>query len=356
MVAEVRNRIRHEPLERTAIDLLLASGMALEHARATAAGLIRADLRGVETHGVSNMLRNYMDWLKKGECSAHPDVKTIWSRGGLTGIDSDRAIGLAILPELIAELTEKAKIHGIAATVIGNGRHAGMMAHHALLIAERGMIGLAFTATSSRVVPTWGREARLGTNPISIAAPCGDGRYVCFDAATSAVPGNRVTNALRTGGDITRAAVVEPDGVVNATAIKATNNHLRRLAPMGGLEDEASHKGYGLAVMVELLCGTMIDDGGLSARVPGGATHFVCAICPSSAPGDTGFEKSVKALAAYLNDTPPAVGHHHVLYPGEKEEATAKRRLEDGIPLHSEVIDWLRGACAAAGVEMPEVL
>ena len=350
-----RGRIASGDLEKVAIALLVWAGMPRDHAGATAAGLIRADLRGVETHGVSNMLRSYMEWLQKGECSANPDVRTVWERGALKGIDSDRAIGLAILPGIIGDVVGKAETHGIAAATIANGRHAGMMAHHALLIAERGMIGLALTATSSRVVPTWGREARLGTNPIAIAAPMGDGRFICFDAATSAVPGNRVTNALRTGGTITRASVVEPDGTVNATAIKATTDHLRRLAPMGGLDDEASHKGYGLAVLVELLCGSMIADGGVASRVPGGATHFVCAISPPAVPGRPGLEHCVRGLADFLNATPPAVGRSHVLYPGEREEAVEKVRRVEGIPLHDEVIGWMRGACERAGVAMPAV-
>ena len=271
----------------------------------TADGLIRADLRGVETHGVSNMLRSYLDWLRNGECNAHPNVRTVWTRGGLVGIPRSGPRGSGwhwLSRRSVADWTRSngPRTHGIAATTVSNGRHAGMMAHHALRIAESGMIGLALTATSARVVPTWGREPRLGTNPIAVAAPGRGGQVLCFDAATSAVAGNRVTNALRTGGDLTRAAVVEEDGTVNATAIKAHSGHRRRLAPMGGLDSEASHKGYGLAVLVELLCGTMLDDGGLPAREPGGATHFICAIAPPAEAGAPSFAGKCRAA-----DRPP---------------------------------------------------
>jgi len=346
-------RFEPEALRATAAALLIKAGLPADQAGATADGLLRADLRGVSTHGVSNMLRLYLDWLRTGKVNPRPDMRVVWSRGALCAIDSDNALGLAILPGIVDDVIERAKVHGIAAASVSRGRHAGMMAHHALRIAEAGMIGIALTATSARVVPTFGREPRLGTNPIAVAAPMQGERYLCFDAATSMVAGNRVTNALRTGAPITRAAVVENDGTVNATPIPPSEHYLRRLAPVGGLVDEASHKGYGLAVFVELLCGTLLDDGGLPGRDAGGATHFVAAIAPPEHGGEPSFIANVTRLADYLNATPPAVDRDRVFYPGEMEAEEEVRRRRDGIPLHEEVVSWLRGACASAGIPMP---
>src|SRR3546814_10632941 len=127
------------------------------------------------------MLRLYLKWLADGSVNPHPDMRIAWTRGALTAIDSDRALGLAIMPGIVETTVEKAATHGIAATAVLNGRHAGMLAHHALLAAERGAIGICLTATSARVVPTWGRTPRLGTNPIAIAAPLDDGRILVVE-------------------------------------------------------------------------------------------------------------------------------------------------------------------------------
>jgi|HigsolmetaAR204D_1030405.scaffolds.fasta_scaffold02078_2 LDH2 family malate/lactate/ureidoglycolate dehydrogenase len=347
--------VAHEKLRQTAASLLTAAGLPDHHAEAAAAGLIRADLRGVETHGVSNMLRNYLQWLEDGSLNPRPKLRTAWSLGGLEAVDSDRGLGLAIMPEIVEKTVARAAESGIAATAVLNGRHAGMLAHHALLAAEKGMIGICLTATSARVVPTWGREPRLGTNPIAIAAPMTDGRYLAFDAATSMVAGNRVTTALRTGAKLPRGSIVYDTGATNDGPTEASRDYLRRLAPLGGLADEASHKGYGLAVLVELLCGTLFDDGGLPERPPGGATHFMCVIAPPAGERPS-MIASVTRLAEYLTATPPAEGRERVLYPGQLEAEEEVRRRAGGVPLHPEVYRWISGACEKYGVEVPAPL
>src|SRR3546814_13013802 len=116
--------VSHTELREAALGLLVSAGLPESQAEAAADGLVRADLRGVETHGVSNMLRLYLKWLADGSVNPHPDMRIAWTRGALTAIDSDRALGLAIMPGIVETTVEKAVTHGYAATAGLNGRHA----------------------------------------------------------------------------------------------------------------------------------------------------------------------------------------------------------------------------------------
>jgi LDH2 family malate/lactate/ureidoglycolate dehydrogenase len=216
--------------------------------------------------------------------------------------------------------------------------------------ARQDLVGVSMTAMSLLVVPTFGAAPRLGTNPIAIAAPAASEPYLLYDAATSTIAGNKVGLARRVGATMEPGWIAAPDGTPimeqhpvvpgDRYALGAYN-----LLPLGGTREQGSHKGYGLALMVEvlttLLAGAIPNM--LEEQHPLGRHHF--AAYDIAAFGEVGaFKETMDRILRTLRQTPPAPGHDRVVYPGLSEHETELDRRVNGIPLHREVIDWF-GAC-----------
>src|SRR4051812_32853855 len=159
--------VQAEPLARTVTSLLEATGMSQADAALAANVLVRADLRGVDTHGVSNMLRVYIERLNNGMYNPRPEMKVVRESPATATLDSDYGLGVVMAPRAMEIAIEKARTVGVGRVSVGKGRHLGMSAYHAMLALRHDMIGICTTAVGPNMVPTWGREPRLGTNPIS---------------------------------------------------------------------------------------------------------------------------------------------------------------------------------------------
>ena len=133
--------------------------------------LVSADLRGVDSHGVSNMLRNYVNGYTSGQINPTPDMKIIKESPATANIDSDRGLGIITVPKAMDIAIEKANTVGVGMVTIGNARHLGMASYHAMKALEHDMIGVCMTSCPPSVLPTYGAEPRLGTNPIAMAVP-----------------------------------------------------------------------------------------------------------------------------------------------------------------------------------------
>jgi L-2-hydroxycarboxylate dehydrogenase (NAD+) len=151
-------------------------GVAQDDARVAADGLVAADLRGVDTHGVIRFSPNawYVKWLRDGEMNPTPDIRVVSESASSALIDGDRGIGMVIGRRAMELAISKAKDSGVGMVGVGNSRHFGMSAYYAMQALPHDMIGIAMTNASRQVVPTFGREARFGTNPICVAVPAGD--------------------------------------------------------------------------------------------------------------------------------------------------------------------------------------
>ena len=344
-------RVDHESLQETVVAIFEKMGVEHDDAVEGANCLVSTDLRGVETHGVSNMLRIYVDMFNKGQLSARPDWKIVKEFPGTATIDADRGLAVILGPKAMRLAIEKARRVGVGVVTMFNAGHSGAIGHHAMLAAEADMVGMTATAGGKRVLPTFGAEPRLGTNPIAIAAPARSQPYLLFDAATSAVAGNKLALASRVDANMLPGWIAERDGspIMEETSIPSgynreqgeewLRNHYQ--LPLGGTREQGSHKGYGFGLMAEVLATSLtgVTPSMLDSQSSSGH-HYFCAYNIEAFTDLETFKDNMDKMLQMLKDTKPASGHERVLYPGLSEYEEEKDRRANGIPLHKEVIEW----------------
>lgn len=333
-------RIPADVLRLKSATLLAQAGVPAEDAQLAAEGLVSADLRGVDTHGAPNLLPWYLEQYRQGLMNPRPEWQITRETLATANIDSDQGLGLVIAPKAMHVAISKAREVGIGFVTMHNGRHLGMAQYHALLAIPHDMIGVCLTASGPLMVPTFGREPRLGTNPIAVAVPCNQEPAFVFDAATTVVAGNKVVIAHRLGMQLPPGILSEDDGTPIMHQIAAPSTY-SRLLPLGSTPNQASHKGYGLGCAVDILTSLL---GGLTFGMQMELHHFnhcVAAINIEAFTSPDGFKKTMDDLVRTLRETPPAPGQERVLVPGQIEWETEQERRSRGIPVHREFIDWL---------------
>ena len=343
-------RISHEKLIRFVSRSFEKLGVPASDAEIAANVLVASDLRGVDTHGVIRFNPHawYVKWLRDGAMTARPNIRIVTESASTALLDADNGIGMVAGHRAMAMAIDKAKVSGVGIVSVRNSRHYGMSAYYSMLALPHDMIGIAMTNASRQVVPTFGREARFGTNPISFAIPAKDEQPFVLDMATTTAAAGKLELAIRLGKPV-------PTGwALNEKAEPTTDpkvaQQARRLLPLGGSRESGSHKGYGLGILVEILCGVLT--GTVTALNPNQEPrgHFFGAIDPSAFRPAAELKADMDRLIRELKSTPPVEGESRVYVAGEIEFETAEERSERGIPLHSSVLKGLRDVGMQLGV------
>ena len=199
---EIAVRVAADDMRATVEAIFVALGMLGEDAERCADVLLYADLRGIDSHGVSNMTRVYVAGLQQGWINPAPVMKTVRDAPAAATVHSDAGLGLTIGPQAMQLAIAKARDCGIGAVSVTDGRHFGAAAYHAALALEHEMIGVAMTMGGLQVLPTFGAEPRVGLNPIAVAAPAGSEAPFVFDASMSSVATNKIIIARRLGASV----------------------------------------------------------------------------------------------------------------------------------------------------------
>jgi LDH2 family malate/lactate/ureidoglycolate dehydrogenase len=348
--ASTNKRINHEKLTRFVRAAFEKLGVPNEDAHIAAETLVSADLRGVDTHGVIRFSPNawYVKWLRDGSMTKKPNIRIISETPSTALLDGDRGIGMVIGHRAMELAIAKAKQCGIGMVGVRNSRHYGMSAQYAMQALAHNMIGIAMTNASRQVVPTFGREARFGTNPMCFAVPADKELPFVLDMATTTAAAGKLELAARLEKSIPVGWAL--DEKAEATQDPRIAQRARRLLPLGGTRDNGNHKGYGLAVLVEILCGVLT--GTLTAlnadQDPRG--HFFGAIRVDAFRPLAEFKQDMDRLIRELKSTPPVEGQRRVYVAGEIEFETAEERAERGIPLLPSVLKGLRDVSEQLGV------
>ena len=335
--------VRVEPrvLREQVVALLRAWGLPDHAASATAEHVLYADLHGIDSHGCA-MLLHYHRGFASGRLDpgAAPEVvrdsgatALIDGGGGLGHVPAERAMRLAL---------DKAREHGVGVVAVRNSGHFGAAGAYASMAAAEGLIGVATTNVADpSVVPTFGREPKLGTNPIAVAAPARRNPPFLLDMATSTASLGAAVVAWRKGRTIPPGWAIDRRGrpVVNGRAAAEG----RRLTPLGSTRALGSHKGYGLGAAVEIL--SRVLGGGRGGDVG----HFFLALDPTRFTED--FDDGIDSLIDDLRATPPLDPSQAVLIPGDPERAAAGERRNEGIPVARAVVEDVRWVAAQAGAE-----
>jgi LDH2 family malate/lactate/ureidoglycolate dehydrogenase len=227
---------------------------------------------------------------------------------------------------------------------INNGRHLGLASYHAMLALDHDMIGMCMTSTRPSVVPTFGAEPRLGTNPIAFAAPAKEEPPFVLDIATSAVASNKFGLARRLGVQLEPGMIADAEGTPIMEEAFVPDKFFG--LPLGSTRELGSHKGYGLGGMVDVMCGILSGNGfGMTSGAQGNYSHMVAAYKIDAFTPVNEFKEMMDDFLRSLKDTPPAPGQERVLYAGLPEAETLEERQANGIPLHPEVIQWFQDTC-----------
>lgn len=346
-------RVDAEQLRCFVATLLERLDLRPEDARIVADVLVEADLRGIESHGVAGLVSHagYARHLRSGRIKPRPEVRLVSDRPGLSVFDGDDGLGMIVGRRAMEHAIERAGQCGVHLAVVRHSRHFGIAGYYAMMALERGMIGLAGTNASPRVVPTFGREPLYGTNPIAFAAPAGQEEPFVLDMATSAVASGKIVVAARHGVPIPDGWAADAEG--RSTTDLAAVLKARRLLPLGSWPGLSSYKGYGLAIMVEILSAVLAGGPALPGESEPRRAHWFMAIDIGQAIAPAEFAALMDGMLHRLKTSAPAPGCERVLVAGERELAHRREALARGVPLHPEVAAGLCTLAAELGAPIP---
>jgi len=211
--------------------------------------LLKADLRGIDSHGVARLIGYVRLWDKK-RINTKPEIKIIHETPSTATVDGDGGLGLVVAPFAMKIAIKKAEECGSGWVAVKNSNHFGIAGYHALMAVEKEMIGMAMTNASPLVTPTFSKERMLGTNPICYTFPAGEYPPIVIDMATSTAANGKLEVAERKNLAIPSGWVQDAKGnpSVNAAELKAGGS----LLPLGGDRDHGSHKGFALSSAVDI--------------------------------------------------------------------------------------------------------
>jgi L-2-hydroxycarboxylate dehydrogenase (NAD+) len=343
--------INHRTLEEFTRAVFTKLGMPESPAQIAAENLVKADLRGIDSHGVAR-LSGYVRLIHAGRINVNARPAIIHETPSTATLDGDAGLGLYVAHEAIKIAIDKAKTAGSGWVAVQNSSHFGIAAAHAELALKEDMIGFAMTNASPLVVPAGAKEPYFGTNPICITVPAGKHRPFIIDMATSAASNGKLEIAQRKGKPIPHGWAQTKDGheTNDPHALKTGGT----LLPLGGDADHSYHKGYGLGAWVDIFTGVLsganfgmwvppfVSFLDVKESVGKGIGHFVGAWRIDAFQPASEFKNRMDQWIDGIKSLQKNEGIEEVLIPGEPEfRAEAKRRIE-GVPVNEKVIEDLR--------------
>jgi L-2-hydroxycarboxylate dehydrogenase (NAD+) len=339
-------RLSTEPKLRDFVTQALErSGVAPEHAAVVADVLVAADLRGIESHGVARLESYYVGRIRSGHLKPKPNYTIVRETETTVVYDADNGLGHPVGKMAMEKVIEKAAKHGSAFGAVRNSNHFGIAGYYAMLALEHDMIGMASTNSVKYGAPTFGKDVLLGTNPLAYAIPAGQEPPFVLDFATTTVPKGKLEvhkrkeKALLSGWAIDKAGTetLDPDEALRGA-----------LLPLGGFgTDGGGHKGYGLGLLVDILCG-VLSGGAFGPNLPivtdtkeGAISHWFGAFRIDGFRDVAAFKADMDRELRYFKESAKAPGQDRIYVAGEPEfEKTAHHR-HHGVPVHTKVWDGL---------------
>ena len=335
----------------TAMRLLVRGfGSSEAEVDAVATNLIEANLTGHDSHGIG-MLPRYADAFVEGGLKPNAHVRTVLDSGALLRLDGDAGFGQVIGQEAMALAIERALQHGSCIVALGNAHHLGRIGAWAEQAARAGLVSMHFVNVISRgiVAPFGGSDARFGTNPFCAGVPFTGREPVILDFATSIIAQGKTRVAMNKGER------VPPDHLIDDHGRPTQEPRYTVVPPFGALLTFGGHKGYGMALMAELLGGalasgtTQRDHDASKRRVLNGMLSVL--IDPAQLGDRTAFEQEALAFIDWVKASPPREGYEAVLVAGEPERAMRKQRSTEGVPVDATTWQEILAAAAKLGVD-----
>ncbi|MBE7177789.1 MAG: Ldh family oxidoreductase [Mucilaginibacter polytrichastri] len=352
--------IREAELRHFTEAVFLKMGCPAGDAQLAASVLLRADLRGIDSHGVAR-LSGYVRLWEKARINPKPVFRIVQETATTATLDADAALGLVSAPYAMDIAIVKAREYGSGWVSVRNSNHFGIAGFHALMAVEQDMIGFAMTNASPLVAPTFSTERMLGTNPMCYAFPAGKNKPVVVDMATSAAANGKLEIAQREGKEIPSGWVQDKAGqtLTDPHALKSGGS----LLPLGGDREHGSHKGFGLSATVDILSAVLSGASygpwappfvafmnPLEDQPGQGLGHFLGAMRIDGFRPAAEFKDHMDNWIERFRSATPADPAQRVIIPGEPENAQEILRGEKGIPLIAPVFDDLNTLAQKLGI------
>ncbi len=344
-------RFPKEQLLNLTAQLAEAAGMSSADARIFADALVDADLHGVSTHGLSR-LNIYLKRIELGLIDPRAELRVDRKRGGVLALDAGNGVGQVQAVKTVDMLLPLAREHGIAAATIRNSQHFGAVSYYCNRAAQQDFIMLATTNCEPAMSPTGGWDAFFGTNPIAASFPTGKGFPVKIDLSTSAIARGNIIAAAKKNEPIPLSWALDPNGNPTTDAQQAL---------LGTVLTMAGHKGYALALMVELLSGVLSgsatgpDIGSMYKNLDRkqDVGHFFCILDVEAFMDRAEFLKRIDETIDRLKAGRKLADVDEILVPGERSVRTAAHNERLGVPLGAETWKEIENWCAKFNVAPP---
>ena len=344
--------LKCEPLETLARDVFQAITVPPAGAAWMATLLVRANLRGHDSHGVIRVPQYVASW-KKGEADPKAEPVVVQDGPATALLDGKGGFGQIVARRGMEVAMAKAAAIGVAAVGVYNSNHIGRLADYTEMALERDM--LAFLAVNAggagqRMAPWGGRAPRLSTNPFAFACPTGSAVPISFDVATTVAAEGKVRVKRN------RKEQTPPGWLIDADGKPTTDPNALYGKPEGSILPVGGHKGYSLALMVEVLGGIMAR-AGHSRENPGPVMNgiFMVVVDIARFVSPQNFRSEVDDLIRYLKTSPVAPGASEIMYPGEPEARAEAERRQRGIFVEEETWGQIAQAARDLGVAVPAV-
>jgi LDH2 family malate/lactate/ureidoglycolate dehydrogenase len=337
-------------------------GCSPEESRLATSVLLRADLRGIDSHGVAR-LSGYVRLWEAKRINATPQIKIVHETPSTAVVDGDGGLGLVVAPRAMEIAINKATNCGTGWVAVKNSNHFGIAAEHAMMALERDMIGMAMTNASPLVAPTFSAERLLGTNPICVAIPAGKEPAFVADFATTTAANGKLEILQRKNQQAPSGWIQKKNGEPSLNPHELKDGGA--LLPLGGDRDHGSHKGFCLGAWVDIFS-AVLSGANYGPWVP----PFVSFLAPPSDPVGEGighffgamrvdafrpvgeFKSHMDNWITRFRSAKTVGGEAAVVIPGDPEREFEKERKANGIPINEKVVSDLTELGAKLGVEL----
>ncbi|MBQ8880303.1 MAG: Ldh family oxidoreductase [Clostridia bacterium] len=359
------HHIDYKKIEKFCIEAFKGYGFNEEESKQITAVLLEADLSGIESHGVQRMIRYHKE-ITGGMVKIDAKPEIVFETPLSAVIEGNDAMGQTLGVKAMKIAIEKAKKSGFGMVTVRNSNHYGVAGYYSRMAAEEGLIGMSMTNTEAIMVPTFGKQAMLGTNPIAFAMPANPVNF-SFDAATTVVPRGKLEVYVKRGNGLPIGWALDENGHDSNEPDRVLSNIINKtgggILPLGGSGDLTSgYKGYGFAMLCEIA--TAILSGGTTSnyiyKTPGRSNIAQCFIAIDY--GMFGDKKAIEAsLSKYLDEvrnSAKADGQERIFIHGEKEAEARDRVLKEGVYLNDKTYAEMQMIAEYTGSEkyLPEYL
>jgi len=335
---------KSEMLEKFCLDAFQRIGFSKDECQIIADVLLLSDLYGIESHGMQRLVR-YHKGIEKGLIKVDAKPEVIFDTPVSAVIDAHDSMGQLVGHQAMKLAIEKAKKSGVGIVSVKNSNHYGIAGYYAKMACDEGLIGFSATNSEAIMVPTFGRLAMIGSNPIAMAAPAEPYPFF-FDASTTVVTRGKLEMYNKMGKPLPEGWALDKDGKDSTDAPDVLKNIVAKngggIMPLGGSSEvSGSHKGYGWGMVCEFFC-SILSQGLTSNKVNQGSKSGTCHGFMAINPAFFGTPEDIKAhfstFLEELRQSPKAEGQPRIYTHGEKEVAAVADRKANGVPVNENTV------------------